>query len=31
MSPQRSDFRHVHPIRVRWSEVDPQSIVFNGH
>ncbi len=20
-----------HPLRVRWAEVDPQSIVFNGH
>ncbi len=31
MTPQRSDFRHAHPLRVRWAEVDPQSIVFNGH
>ena len=25
----RSDFRLSHRLRVRWSEVDPQSIVFN--
>ena len=25
----RSDFRFAHPLRVRWSEVDPQGIVFN--
>jgi acyl-CoA thioester hydrolase len=25
----RSDFRLCHPLRVRWAEVDPQSIVFN--
>jgi len=24
-----SDFTLQHPLRVRWSEVDPQSIVFN--
>lgn len=24
-------FRFFHPLRVRWSEVDPQRIVFNGH
>ena len=29
--PQRSDFRHLHPLRVRWAEVDPQGIVFNGN
>jgi acyl-CoA thioester hydrolase len=28
---QRSDFRHKHPLRVRWAEVDPQGIVFNGN
>ncbi|MBM7063315.1 acyl-CoA thioesterase [Pseudomonas sp. UL073] len=27
----RDDFRFSHPLRVRWAEVDPQSIVFNGH
>ncbi len=27
----RSDFRFVHPLRVRWSEVDMQGVVFNGH
>lgn len=27
----RSDFRFVHPLRVRWSEVDLQGVVFNGH
>ncbi|ANJ72358.1 acyl-CoA thioesterase [Ralstonia insidiosa] len=25
------DFRHSTPLRVRWAEVDAQSIVFNGH
>jgi acyl-CoA thioester hydrolase len=25
----RSDFRFAHHLRVRWSEVDPQGIVFN--
>jgi acyl-CoA thioester hydrolase len=25
----RSHFRFAHPLRVRWSEVDPQGIVFN--
>ena len=28
---QRSDFRHLHTLRVRWAEVDPQGIVFNGN
>lgn len=28
---QRSDFRCVHRLRVRWAEVDMQKIVFNGH
>jgi YbgC/YbaW family acyl-CoA thioester hydrolase len=28
---QRSDFRLTHRLRVRWAEVDPQRIVFNGH
>ena len=27
----RDDFRFVQPLRVRWSEVDLQAIVFNGH
>ena len=27
----RSDFSFFHPLRVRWSEVDQQAIVFNGH
>lgn len=28
---QRQDFRHLERLRVRWSEVDLQKIVFNGH
>jgi YbgC/YbaW family acyl-CoA thioester hydrolase len=28
---QRSDFRYLEPLRVRWAEVDMQKIVFNGH
>ncbi len=31
MTLQRSDFRFVHRMRVRWSEVDMQRIVFNAH
>jgi YbgC/YbaW family acyl-CoA thioester hydrolase len=27
----RSDFRHVERLRVRWAEVDAQKVVFNGH
>jgi len=27
----RSDFRFFHPLRVRYSEVDWQGIVFNAH
>ena len=27
----RDQFRLVHPMRVRWAEVDRQGIVFNGH
>lgn len=27
----RADFAHSHDIRVRFNEVDPQSIVFNGN
>jgi len=26
-----SAFRLRHPLRVRWAELDPQNIVFNGH
>ena len=26
----RADFAHSYRIRVRWSEVDPQSVVFNA-
>lgn len=29
--PQKSDFRFLHRLRVRWSEVDMQKIVFNAH
>jgi len=29
--PQRQDFRFFERLRVRWSEVDMQKIVFNGH
>ena len=28
---QRSDFRCVHRLRVRWAEGDMQKIVFNAH
>lgn len=31
MSMQRDDFKLRHQLRVRWSEVDMQGIVFNGH
>lgn len=27
----REDFSFLHRLRVRWSEVDMQAIVFNGH
>ncbi|BAN51258.1 thioesterase family protein [Metapseudomonas resinovorans] len=27
----RDDFCFFHPLRVRWAEVDPQGIVFNGN
>lgn len=27
----RTDFRLAYGLRVRWAEVDPQSIVFNAH
>jgi acyl-CoA thioester hydrolase len=26
-----ADFRHRFALRVRWAEVDPQAVVFNGH
>ncbi len=29
--PTRDDFRFIHRLRVRWSEVDMQKIVFNAH
>jgi YbgC/YbaW family acyl-CoA thioester hydrolase len=28
---QPSDFSFIHPLRVRWVEVDAQQVVFNGH
>jgi YbgC/YbaW family acyl-CoA thioester hydrolase len=31
MSSPRSDFRYFERLRVRWAEVDMQSIVFNAH
>ncbi len=31
MSIERNQFRCLEPLRVRWAEVDPQQIVFNGH
>ncbi len=31
MSLNRADFVLQHPLRVRWSEIDIQGIVFNGH
>ncbi len=31
MSMTRADFSFFHTLRVRWSEVDLQAIVFNGH
>ncbi len=27
----KSDFSFTHPLRVRWSEIDQQAIVFNSH
>ena len=30
-TPQRSNFRCWHRLRVRWAEVDMQKIVFNAH
>ena len=29
--PCRDDFRFLNPLRVRWSEVDQQRVVFNAH
>lgn len=29
--PRRADFRCFHRLRVRWSEIDMQGIVFNAH
>ena len=29
--PTRADFRLMHPLRVRWAEIDLQKIVFNPH
>ncbi|MEL7938862.1 thioesterase family protein [Pseudomonas delhiensis] len=29
--PERHEFHFFHGLRVRWSEVDPQGIVFNGN
>jgi acyl-CoA thioester hydrolase len=26
-----TDFTLIHPLRVRWSEIDMQGVVFNGH
>ncbi len=31
MSAARTDFSFFHTLRVRWSEVDMQAIVFNGN
>src|SRR3990167_9792562 len=28
---RRDDFTFVHPLRVRWAEVDRQDVVFNGN
>ncbi len=30
-TPRREDFRFISPLRVRWSEVDQQKVVFNAH
>jgi len=30
-TPRRDDFRFINPLRVRWSEVDQQKVVFNAH
>ena len=30
-TPRREDFRFINPLRVRWSEVDQQKVVFNAH
>jgi len=31
VAPQRTQFRCLHRLRVRWAEVDMQKIVFNAH
>ncbi len=31
MKPEKSSFRFLHRMRVRWAEVDMQKIVFNVH
>lgn len=31
VAPRPDDFRFRHRLRVRWSEVDAQQVVFNGH
>lgn len=31
VTPDFSQFRFKHALRVRWAEVDPQQVVFNGH
>ncbi len=28
---QKTDFAFIHPLRVRWAEVDMQQVVFNGN
>lgn len=28
---QRQNYTFFHSLRVRWAEVDPQGIVFNGN
>ncbi|MGC3250907.1 acyl-CoA thioesterase, partial [Pseudomonas aeruginosa] len=28
---QRQNYTFIHSLRVRWAEVDPQGIVFNGN
>ena len=29
--PMKADYRFLHPLRVRWGEVDGQGVVFNPH
>jgi YbgC/YbaW family acyl-CoA thioester hydrolase len=31
MTPERTEFRFLDRLRVRWAEVDMQRVVFNGH